>query len=354
MAQPQSRKSSKVTLADVARTARVGTATVDRVLNERENVSEQVRKRVLAVARELGLRRILPETHYRMVRIEVILPRPDLPLIERMNIEFQHLARRLDHSVSIHRTILKDETPEMLASALRKTKCEGVVVYAPDHPLVNDAIAELVVRNVCVVTLISDLPSSCRKAYAGIDHYKAGRTAGAFMSRIVRRPGAIAILCNKFDLQSHAERIHGFSDYLFERAPDLEITDIVEGGDDRAKSEILLKSVFKIRSNVVGVYNAGAANLGVAAAIRADILESRPIFIGHELTKYSAPLLREGIMTLAIDQAPELQSQFAIEVLLNEFGFAKMRELTQPYKSPVPIVLYSAENIPDYAFAASL
>ena len=85
----------------------------------------------------------------------------------------------------------------------------------------------------------------------------------------------------------------------------------------------------------------------MAAAIRADLLRERPVFIGHELTRFSHQFLREGLMTLTIDQSPELQAQFAIDVLLNHFGFAGAAHVTPPYVSTVPIVLYGPENLPD-------
>lgn len=58
----------RVTISDVAKRAGVGTASVDRVINDRGNVSEEVSRRVLQAAKELGLRRLLPqEGHKRCV-----------------------------------------------------------------------------------------------------------------------------------------------------------------------------------------------------------------------------------------------------------------------------------------------
>ncbi len=40
------------------------------------------------------------------------------------------------------------------------------------------------------------------------------------------------------------------------------------------------------------------------------------MFVGHELTEESACLLRDGVMAVAIDQAPELQARRSIDVML--------------------------------------
>lgn len=340
-------KKAKPTISDVARLCGVGTATVDRVLNERAGVSEKTRKKVLDTARKIGLNRVLPESHFRNIRIEILLSRPELPLIARMNNEFLRISRGLDRAVVVHRRILKEESPRLLAKAISETKCDAIVVYAADDPAIASAIEEATARGVKVITMISDLPHSHRLAYAGMDHYRAGRTAGLLMVNAARRDGPVAVLCNHLGISGHEERLAGFSDYLAERAPELDIVATIEGRDDRLRSEARLRNTFARQRDLVGVYNVGAANLGVEAAITADILENRPVFIGHELTIHTARLLRENVMSFTIDQSPEMQAQFAVDVVLNEFEFKTTRGLEPPYKSPVPIIIYSSENIPD-------
>lgn len=346
-----SKKSSgRITLNDVSVRAGVGPATVDRVINDRGNVSEDVRRKVLTAARELGLRRILPSSHHGIVRINVVLARPDRPLITRMGVEMQKLGQRLDRAISVHRTMLKYESPEAIAEAMLRGSYDAVIVDAPDHPLIKSTISELAKRSRPVVTIISDVPGSERLAYAGTDHYKAGRSAGYFLGRMTAPAGIrgkVIILCHHIGFQAHAERIRGLSDQLIAEAPHLELAEIVRGGDDPALSEILLKEAFARHPETVCIYNAGAGNRGVVAAMRAEILPQRPIFVGHELTAFTWSSLREGWMTLTIDQNPEVQAQYAIDVLMHHFGFDSANHVAKPYLSNVPIVLYGPQNLPD-------
>ncbi|NTE56743.1 substrate-binding domain-containing protein [Agrobacterium tumefaciens] len=341
------RQGRRVTITDVAERAGVGTASVDRVLNDRGNVSEAVSKRVLQAAKELGLRRMLPQAHRRLIRIDVILARPELPLIARMGFEFLRIATSLDRSIVIHRTVLKDERPETLAKALAKTGCDAVVSYMRDHPLVHAAVEELSARGIPVVTVISDVPGSARIGYAGTDHYRAGRSAGYFISRMARKPGPVILLCNHLGFQSHADRVRGVTQFLAEKAPGWHVARIVEGGDDRARSELQLREAFHAEPDTVAVYNVGAANIGVARAIRADILPDRPAFVGHELTRNTAAFLREGLMSLTIDQSPELQVRLAVNILLRHFEFFDAGQGSFPPETEVPIVLYGPENLPN-------
>ncbi len=50
-------------------------------------------------------------------------------------------------------------------------------------------------------------------------------------------------------------------------------------------------------------------------------------------------------MTLAIDQNPEQQARFAVDVLLHHFGFTEMTTVQPPYRSNVAFQLYSPENV---------
>lgn len=342
------RSSYRPTMADVAVAAGVGPATVDRVLNERGNVSEGVRRKVIDAARSLGLRRRLPPAYKPIIRIDLIFPRPDLTLLEAMARDFRKIVRATDQAINLQITTIRDNNPESIARALDSTSCNAVVVYGQDDPLIHEAVGRLADKGVPVVTIVTDLPKTRRLAYAGTDHHAAGRTAGFFCSQIARAPGPTIVLCSHLGFQAHSQRVAGFTEYLAENAPGFEIVRIVEGQDDEARSRALLGAAFKEFPDAVAVYNTGAANLGVRGAIEADILNQRPTLIGHELTKNTASMLRDGVMTLTLDQNPRLQAQFAVDVLLDHFGHEGI-DVSPPYVSNVPIILYSAENIPPSA-----
>ena len=90
-----------------------------------------------------------------------------------------------------------------------------MAVVALDHPRVRAAINDLVDGGTKVVTLVSDVPSSRRHHYVGIDNIAAGRTAGALVGRLVGPPqGKVAIVAGSQALRDHAERIFGFNQVM--------------------------------------------------------------------------------------------------------------------------------------------
>lgn len=304
-------------LDDVAALAGVGIATVDRVLNERGGVSPEMALRVVQAARKLGLKRTLPVSHHRGLRFEVLLTRPELPLIDRMSRTFADLAGTLGHSIVIQRSLLADDRPARLAERLRTTEANAVILYAQEDATIHDAIADRARAGVPVVTLISDVPAAPRLAYAGIDQHAAGRTAGYYMSRMAP-PGPVVVLCNHHSYRSHAERVEGFRAALGQHATGLDIAEIIEGGDQAVLSERLLTAAVRRHTGVVALYDAGAAHEAVESVLR-DI-EHPVVFVGHELTSHTRAMMHGGLMSLIIDQNPERQARYAIDVLLHYFG----------------------------------
>src|SRR5207248_6450510 len=104
--------------------------------------------------------------------------------------------------------------PSVLAASLEALSgdYDGVAVVALDHPSVRAAINDLVDAGAKVVTLVSDVPSSRRQHYVGIDNIAAGRTAGALIGRLVGpKAGKIAVVAGSLGLRDHAERLFGFN-----------------------------------------------------------------------------------------------------------------------------------------------
>ena len=53
-----------------------------------------------------------------------------------------------------------------------------MILKAPDHPQVAEAVDRLAAAGIPVVTLVTDVPFSRRLAYVGIDNRAAGRHRG--------------------------------------------------------------------------------------------------------------------------------------------------------------------------------
>ena len=146
---------------------------------------------------------------------------------------------------------------------------DGVATIALDHPRVRAAIDDMADRGVAVVTLVSDVPSSRRLHYVGIDNPAAGRTAAALMGRFLRgRHGAVGVIAGSLALRDHAERQFGFpqvlsSEYPGARRPARRR----RPRRQRAHPGRRPPPCWRAKPDLVGLYNVGAGNRGIAAAL---------------------------------------------------------------------------------------
>jgi LacI family transcriptional regulator len=68
--------------------------------------------------------------------------------------------------------------------------------------------------------------------------------------------------------------------------------------------------------DLVGIYNVGAGNRGVATALEASGRARNVIFIGHELTQHSRKYLLSGVMDVVINQDAGHEARSAGRILL--------------------------------------
>ncbi|MCB8877710.1 LacI family DNA-binding transcriptional regulator [Acidisoma silvae] len=327
-------------LEDVAKRAGVGIATVDRVLNERGSVSPKTEQRVLDAARELGLRRILPVPHARALRIEVMLARATTPFMRRLGAAMGQVAATLDRSVTVIRTSIDMTDPARVAQRIVNCRADGIIVYCEEHPANVAAIAASEAAGRPVICVVTDVPDSPRAAYVGIDHTKAGGTAAFFVARMARGAGTAVILSTSTGFRAHKQRIDGFRRGLARHAPAIAVAPVLTTGDDPERSYHHVMQALRERPDLVAVYNTGGGSAGVGNALRDWQRPALPIFVGHELTDESAVLLRDGLMTVTIDQAPELQARRAIDLMLSRLG----RGTDLPIPSEIAFTLHTMEN----------
>ena len=209
--------------------------------------------------------------------------------------------------------------PDALSSALQALPpiYDGVAPVALDHPKLRRAIDVVVAHGVHVVTLVSDVPSSKRTHYVGIDNPAAGRTAGSLMGRFLAgRAAKIGVIVGSMGLRDHAERHFGFHQVLTGEFPALTIVPVLEGRDNDARNRELVLNLLESHPDVAGLYNVGAGNAGIVAALKTLGRASDIVFIAHELTEDARQCLITGIANAVINQDAGHEARSAARILL--------------------------------------
>jgi LacI family transcriptional regulator len=317
-----------LTLKDIARQAGVSLATVDRVLHNRPGVRPDTVRRVKEAIERNSFQPHVAAAELargRARRFAFVMPSGPNPFMQQIQDYLGEMSGWLSSRRLGVETVATDVfDPSVLATSLEglSDDYDGVAVVALDHPGVRAAIDDLVDAGAKVVTLVSDVPSSRRHHYVGIDNIAAGRTAGALVGRLVgQKSGKVAIVAGSQGLRDHAERIFGFNQVMASEFPGLSVLPVLEGRDEDARSEQLLARLLSRHADIVGLYNVGAGTQGVANALNEKALsdasrDRQVVFVGHDVTALTRRLLLQGVMHAAISQNPGHEARAAVRVLL--------------------------------------
>lgn len=336
-------------LADVARTAGVSTATVDRVLNRRPNVRAITAQRVMKAAAALAY---LPDADLhaairpKPLRLVFVLPAGTNRVLRMLADAVEYSEDRLaPFNVECRSEFIKGFNPEALAtSLLRLSKsADGIAFMAIEHPLVREAVNKLADREVPTVTLISDLSASRRRAYIGLDNRAAGRTAGYLLGRFVgNRPGKLALVAGSLSYRAHEEREAGFLHIIKEMFPRLDVVGMLEGQDDPEKNYYQTHNLLEQFPDLLGIYNVGGASDGVGRALKQAGRAQKVVFVGHGLTPDTRAMLIDGTMDAVITQSMQAAVMSCVRIFTN----IRDRREVMAGVDPVPSTVILRENLP--------
>lgn len=338
----------RATITEIARAAGVSTATVDRTLNNRPGVKARTRNQVLDAAVRLGYlpehRVATPGPAAGAVTIDFVLPGGTNTFLRLLS---EHLlaiadARRGEAQVRVHH--IDGFDPEALARSLLDLRqdASAIGVLPLDHPLVREAIREVVAGGVPVLTIVSDISNVQRLGYVGIDNRAAGRLAGHLLGRFMQSRGReVALFAGSLSYRGHEEREMGFRHMLAEDYPHLKVVELREVRDDAERAYTEARALLAAYPDLAGLYNIGAGNRGIARALEESGRAGEVTFICHELTEHTRRLLIAGTVDAVIDQNPRVEARDAVEWLIQA---AQRRPA--PGLPPIRIQAVFKENIP--------
>ena len=297
------------TIADIAREAGVGTATVDRVLNRRPGVNADTLQRVMQAVEKLGVPpqpgRPRRDANFRFAYVLPAEANPFFELVERQEAQSAGDFRHQHINEVTHRFDATD--PAQFAAELSQlSECDGIALLAPDVPAVKLAINELVRAGVHVVTLFSDVTGSMRETHVGADNRSAGRTAGLLLARMAGSGDTLLLTSQATRLSCEIDRRIGFAQVLEERFPTLRMQRLQElpADDDGAAAALLrwLGNEDIDPARLAGVYNVGSAGAGVARAVAGLGLARAPAVAAHDLSDAHRNLLTTGELAYVLHQ----------------------------------------------------
>lgn len=290
------------TAKDLAKAAGVSLATIDRVLNERPNVSPKTVRRVQEAIHRIGFVRNLAAANLARnttYRFRFILPDAGDQFLEGIVREVNAANNALKSDlVVVDVARMPIENPHEVANyltALSPGDVGGVAIMAPESPQVRDAIARLGERGIAAVNFLSGRSPGVASEFVGINNRAAGATAARLIGRFsCREPGKVMVIAETMRARDSIERRLGFDQLLNAEFGHLRALPSLETHADPERTRKIIEHTLRHNHDVVATYvMSSESRIPLSAANEfADL--RRMVIIVHERTDSNLTALTDG------------------------------------------------------------
>lgn len=333
-------------VADIATQAGLSRATVDRVLHGREGVRPETVTQVDRAIEELERQQEQVQLSSRTLILDLVMQAPDrFASAAREALETE--LRALRPAVVRARSRLSEHSDPAAAAAslddIARRGSDGVILKAPDSPQVAAAVDRLSAAGIPTVTLVTDVRSSRKVAYVGVDNRAAGATAAYLITQWAGLTGGVLVTVSHSSFRGEEEREIGFRETMAELAPGRTVHKVTDtDGLDRTML-VAARSVLALHPAIDAVYSAGGGNRATLTAF--DELGMAPsVFVAHDLDGDNRSLLRARRLSAVLHHDLRADMRRACRLLLQSGGVILGRPVTIPSQMQV----VTPYNEPDY------
>lgn len=340
--------SHRYRVREIAQQAGLSEATVDRVLHQRPNVRESTRLEVEQAIRDLDKQRSQLRLTGRKYLFDVVMQAP-----QRFSSAFQQAVEAelpaLAPAVVRCRFHFREtgSVPAMVAmlDKICTRGSHGVIVKAPDTGAVAEAIDRLAAEGIPVVTVVTDVPSSSRIGYVGIDNRDAGATAAYLIDQwLGEHSSSVLVTLSSNAFRGEEEREMGFRGEM-RRAMEGQgrpVVEIAESDGLDATIEQLVLDALDREPAIGAVYSIGGGNV---ATIRAFEQRGRGyrVFVAHDLDEDNRMLLRARKISAVLHHDLRADANLAGRMIIQAHG-----GLGSVHTTMSPIRVITPHNVPTY------
>lgn len=309
-------------VTDIASQAGLSRATVDRVLHGRDGVRPETVAQVERALAELDRQQTQVLLSSRAVLLDLVMQAPDRFASQCQRALETELGLMRPAVLRVRSRLSEHSDPEAAADTLARIArrgSDGVVLKAPDHPLVVEAVAALAEAGIPTVTFATDLTGSARVAYAGADNRAAGATAAYLVTRMAGPAGTVLVTTSSAYFLGEEEREAGFRATLADLAPRRRVATVTDTDGLDASMLGAVAAALAAEPGIDAVYSPGGGNTATLRAFE-EAGRAATAFVAHDLDADNRRLLRGGRLTAVLHHDLRADLRRASRLLLQARG----------------------------------
>lgn len=328
-------KQNIIRIKDIAEKAGVSTGTVDRVLHNRGRVSEKAKEKVLRIAKELNYepnmlaRALVSKRDY---RIATVIPNPELD--DYWQAPYKGIAkaeknlRQYGVTVVNHLYNLNDvESFKKAAEKISESEFDGILLaplfYRESLTFLNKWKRLGIPFNL----FNTHIPDYEPLSYIGQDSYQSGVLAAKLLHYGHPSPATFVVAHVNEDVPNSSHLIkkeQGFIDYFQQHTnKDFQIIRIeLTGNPDEPEFSDTLDLLLEDYPGTAGFFVTNSRAHMIATYLH-QTKRNHIRLVGYDLLTKNLSFLEKGVISFLINQNPEGQGYFGIQLLIDHLIFKK-------------------------------
>lgn len=345
----------KVTIKDIARIAGVSRGTVDRVINNRGNVSKDLEKKIMKIAVDLGYEKnILASSLASNRRYQLAIVLPDAQIDKFWNFARKGIYQALDlvkhYGVGVtffdYNLFQKDSFVMQLDNAINHRP--DAVLVAPVYTYeAIEALAQAQALDIPFITINTELHHENVFSYVGQHSFSAGYLAGRLLHLRLKPEDEVVVLNlahNLSNAQHYSDKLEGFRQYFEDNGMENPVYWYeFEYFKDPEALLHFWKTVSNKHQKIRGLFftNSRAYHL---IQLLEDAEIKRLNIVGFDMMDENIQLLKTSKLDFIINQNPVLQGYNGVMNFVNALILNK--QIPKAQYLPLDIVL--KENVDFY------
>ncbi|HYG18406.1 MAG TPA: substrate-binding domain-containing protein [Ohtaekwangia sp.] len=352
---------SSIRIKDIAKLVGVSVGTVDRVIHNRGEVSQESYKKIMAALEQTGYKpNLIARTlgSNKTYRISALVPDPRQDEYWKFSDNGLQGAIEEWHQYGVfiepcYFDLYSKESFKKQADTVLDAAPDGILTAPVFHQEALEFFDRCREREIPFVLFNNNIVEAKALTFVGQDLYASGRLGGELLQMGQRSPGTFAILHIYDDVHSSlhlSEKERGFKDYFANQQHDqFKVVSLDLSAPDEAEIQQPVTALLEDPA-LKGILVTTSKGASIVSALLEKHGKNNIRLVAYDLLEKNLAYLRRGTIDFLINQNSKKQAFLSVSKLVNYLLFKKAMPATHLF----PLEIISRQNLDSYLASANL